>query len=106
VARASKPYGIYVYHVPILYFGGIFIAMVVPTDIRVSSWFGYVAIAALWVLSYRVARWSYNSFESYFLKWKDKFAARYVKGIEGLDRLKAEIDMPSPLNGSSLTPVR
>jgi peptidoglycan/LPS O-acetylase OafA/YrhL len=74
-------YGIYVYHVPILYFGGVLIAKFVPLAVRTSPWFGYASIAILFVLSYQVAKVSYNRFERRFLNWKDKFAPRYASEV-------------------------
>jgi peptidoglycan/LPS O-acetylase OafA/YrhL len=72
-------YGIYVYHVPILYFGGVLIVKYVPPAVRASTWFGYASIAILFVISYQVAKLSYTLFERRFLNWKDRFAARYAR---------------------------
>lgn len=76
-------YGIYVFHVPILYFGDNLIKKFVPQSVQVSTWFGYVSIAILFVVSYQMAKFSYNMFERRFLNWKDKFAAKYAR-IEAL----------------------
>ena len=72
-------YGIYVFHVPILYFGDVLIGKFVPPAVRASIWFGYASIALLFVVSYLTARFSYNFFERRFLSWKDRFAARYAR---------------------------
>ena len=67
-------YGLYVYHVPLLYFGNMWIDRFVPQSIRAQIWFGYASIALLFLASYQVARLSFNYFERYFLNWKDRFA--------------------------------
>jgi len=72
-------YGIYVFHVPLLYFGDNLIARFVPPAVRASTWFGYASIAVLFVVSYQMAKFSYNFFERRFLNWKDRFAARYAR---------------------------
>jgi peptidoglycan/LPS O-acetylase OafA/YrhL len=71
-------YGIYVFHVPILYFEDNLIARFVPLTVRSETWFGYAAIAILIVASYQVAKLSYTRFERHFLNWKERFTARYV----------------------------
>jgi peptidoglycan/LPS O-acetylase OafA/YrhL len=71
-------YGIYVYHVPILYFEDRLIAKFVPAGVRASTLFGCAAIATLFLTAYFTAKFSYTYFESIFLNWKDRFAARYA----------------------------
>ena len=70
-------YGIYVYHVPILYFEDRLIARFIPPDIRAQTWFGCAAIATLFLASYQIAKFSYTRFERHFLNWKDRFQVRY-----------------------------
>jgi peptidoglycan/LPS O-acetylase OafA/YrhL len=71
-------YGIYVYHVPVLYFGAVLTAKFVPPAVRVSTWFGYASIAILFAASYQIAKLSYTLFERRFLNFKDRFAVTYV----------------------------
>ncbi len=79
LTRVGKyAYGIYVYHVPILYFESRLIAKFVPAGLRASTLFGCAAIATLFLASYFTAKFSYTYFESIFLNWKDRFAARYA----------------------------
>jgi peptidoglycan/LPS O-acetylase OafA/YrhL len=72
-------YGLYVYHVPIFYFGDRLIAAALPGWVRNSFWFGCIASLALCAISYQVARPSYIHFERHFLNWKDRFAPRYAR---------------------------
>ena len=71
-------YGLYVYHVPLFYFGERLIGRYVPRAIIESGWFGYVSSVGLIVISYQVAKLSYNGFERYFLNFKDRFEPAYV----------------------------
>jgi hypothetical protein len=38
---------------------------------------GYLSLAALWFVSFYVAKISYRYFEMFFLNFKDRFEARY-----------------------------
>jgi len=71
-------YGLYVYHVPLFYFGDRLIAASVPAAVRSSFWFGCASSAALCVISYQVARLSYTHFERYFLNCKGRFELQYA----------------------------
>jgi peptidoglycan/LPS O-acetylase OafA/YrhL len=71
-------YGLYVYHVPLFYFGDRLIDTFVPARVRSSFWFGCTNSAVLIVISYHVARLSYAYFERYFLNLKDRFEAHYA----------------------------
>jgi peptidoglycan/LPS O-acetylase OafA/YrhL len=72
-------YGLYVYHVPLFYFGDRLIVAMAPEALRNSFWFECAASAAMVVASYQFARLSYTYFERYFLNWKDRFEPRYVR---------------------------
>jgi peptidoglycan/LPS O-acetylase OafA/YrhL len=70
-------YGIYLYHVPILYFGNTLMGKFFPQWANDSVWVGYLSLAALWFVSFYVAKVSYRYFEMFFLNFKDRFEARY-----------------------------
>jgi peptidoglycan/LPS O-acetylase OafA/YrhL len=70
-------YGIYVYHVPILYFEDRLISRFAPASLRAQTWFGCAAIALLFLASFQTAKVSYTRFERYFLNWKDRFEVKH-----------------------------
>jgi peptidoglycan/LPS O-acetylase OafA/YrhL len=70
-------YGLYVYHVPLFYFGDRLIARFAPASVINAGWFGYVSSAILITLSYQTAKLTYNGFERHFLKLKDRFEPTY-----------------------------
>jgi peptidoglycan/LPS O-acetylase OafA/YrhL len=69
-------YGIYVYHVPIL---GAFVFVLrrgIFQRFRDDFWFGALCFAAVFVVSFLVAKVSYERFERHFLALKRYFEAR------------------------------
>lgn len=72
-------YGIYLYHVPLLYFGNTLMGKYLSNTINESIWVAYLSVTTLWFISYYVAKLSYNYFERYFLNYKDRFEARYAQ---------------------------
>lgn len=73
-------YGIYVYHVPVFYFGGALALKFVRESVRETSIpYGYAFAGTLFIAVYCVAKLSYVFFERYFLNFKDRFAAIPLK---------------------------
>jgi peptidoglycan/LPS O-acetylase OafA/YrhL len=70
-------YGIYIYHVPILYFGKVLMSKFFPQWINDSAWVGYLGLVLLWFVSFSVAKLSYRYFETFFLGFKERFEARF-----------------------------
>jgi peptidoglycan/LPS O-acetylase OafA/YrhL len=69
-------YGIYMFHVPIFYFGRKF-AQHLPGSVQESVWASYLLLAVQFVISYVVASISYKCFEKRFLALKDHFQPEY-----------------------------
>jgi len=72
-------YGIYLYHVPILYFGNTLMGRYFPRWANDSVWVGYLSLVVLWFVSFYVAKASYRYFEMFFLNFKDRFEARLTR---------------------------
>ena len=69
-------YGIYVFHVPLFYFGRRF-ALHLPGTMQETLWAGYLLVAVQFVISYVAASISYTCFERHFLSLKDRFKPEY-----------------------------
>jgi len=70
-------YGIYVFHVPLLYFIDRVATRFAPTT-QQAVWFIDVKIVVAFSLSYGIASLSYNYFEKRFLALKDRFRPVYL----------------------------
>lgn len=71
-------YGVYVYHVPTLFFYAAFIHALLPRRLLESQWVAFFNIVALMIINYKFAKLSYNAYESRFLRLKKRFAPRYA----------------------------
>lgn len=71
-------YGVYVYHVPTLFFYAAFIHALLPRRLLESQLVAFFNIVALMVINYKFAKLSYNAYESRFLRLKSRFAPRYA----------------------------
>ena len=70
-------YGIYVFHVPLLYFIDRVATRFAPTT-QQAVWFIDIKIVVEFSLSYGIASLSYNYFEKRFLARKDRFRPVYL----------------------------
>jgi peptidoglycan/LPS O-acetylase OafA/YrhL len=66
-------YGLYIYHVPLFYFGDRLIGGL-PAAVREAPGFGYAATLVSMAIAYVTAKLSYDLFERRFLNWKSRFA--------------------------------
>ena len=79
LGRVGKyAYGIYIFHVPILYFGNTILDTYFAERVNGSGWLSCLSVVLLWLISYYTARLSYDRFERFFLGYKDRFAARFA----------------------------
>ncbi len=78
-------YGIYVFHIPVLYFWLVFYSAIVPLWVlkkypfiyEFAAWVPYIALVLLF------SHLSYKYFELYFLKLKEKFDAKKYAKLRG-----------------------
>jgi len=71
-------YGIYVYHVPVLFFWLLFYTKMVPRRLfEQYSWlYEIAAFIPFWILLLGISHLSYKYYEEYFLRWKERLDAR------------------------------
>jgi peptidoglycan/LPS O-acetylase OafA/YrhL len=90
-SRALAPigrysYGIYVYHVPIIGLGAIYILPRLTAQSTAEAEFSYVAyMVVIAAISFLVAALSYELFEKRLLRLKRFFVARYASLVPSTD---------------------
>ena len=83
LTQAGKyAYGIYIFHVPLLYFGNRLLLEYDPRMDERPVWIAYLTVAVLWTICYYTAWLSYRYFESYFLGFKDRFTVRPQRALQ------------------------
>lgn len=70
-------YGMYVYHVPVIFVFQAVLVAFVPAPLVQSAWFAYSALGCFVGLNFVIAKVSYEEFESHFLSLKKYFVAKF-----------------------------
>ena len=86
-------YGMYIFHVPIVYFIDRLIDLCLPAGARPPFWFGCATSAAICIVTFCLAKLSYTYFERYFLDWKDTFAPQYVAHGRSVQLSRASVGL-------------